>query len=227
MTPVLEGDFLPDPSVVNRRELLGYLGVRGEPDAQTKALTEDCLRELWEKLRPKHLLMEVPLRLVPPRTADLTALRLESASLYRHLRGCDRALLFAATLGDEADFLIRRYETAGISRAVVLQACAAATIEAYCDRLCAALREAYAARGDRLTPRFSPGYGDLALQEQIPLARVMRLEKTVGIRLTEALMMLPTKSVTAVIGIAPEADGRKEDDRKEDDRNQDDRKDIG
>jgi len=50
-----------------------------------------------------------------------------------------------------------------------------------------------------LTPRFSPGYGDLSLDHQKGLLKYVEADK-IGISLSETMVMLPEKSITAVIG---------------------------
>jgi len=68
----------------------------------------------------------------------------------------------------------------------------------------AELKEEAAAEGKFLRPRFSPGYGDLPLAIQPELFRVLEVQKNTGITLTESLLMMPTKSVTALIGVSTE-----------------------
>ena len=58
-----------------------------------------------------------------------------------------------------------------------------------------------AVKGNLLSPRYSPGYGDVPLSVQKDICRELDCAKTVGITLTESLLMIPEKSVTAVIGI--------------------------
>lgn len=94
-----------------------------------------------------------------------------------------------------------------MSRAVVLQACAAARIESYCNEINDKLKAEAAEEGLYLRPRFSPGYGDLPLSCQPDFCRVLEAEKTVGITLTESFLMMPSKSVTAVIGVSKIAAG--------------------
>ena len=48
--------------------------------------------------------------------------------------------------------------------------------------------------------RFSPGYGDLPLDIQGELLSALSAENLLGITLTEKKMMIPAKSVTAIIG---------------------------
>ena len=49
--------------------------------------------------------------------------------------------------------------------------------------------------------RFSPGYGDWALEEQKILFPVLDCAHAIGLTLTESCMMAPVKSVTAVMAI--------------------------
>ncbi|MFR2773439.1 MAG: vitamin B12 dependent-methionine synthase activation domain-containing protein [Clostridium sp.] len=113
-------------------------------------------------------------------------------------------ILFGATLGAGADFLLRRYGVLDMGRAVVMQAASAAMIESYCNLENRRLEEEYRKQGMALCPRFSPGYGDFPLSFQEKFAAALELEKTVGITLTEGFLMMPSKSVTAVIGVKEE-----------------------
>ena len=83
-----------------------------------------------------------------------------------------------------------------------------AAIENVCDNLCEDLAEALSPA--RLTPRFSPGYGDFPLSQQAALCAVLNAERRIGLTLTPGGLLLPQKSVTAVIGVsdAPAARGR-------------------
>ena len=50
-------------------------------------------------------------------------------------------------------------------------------------------------------PRFSAGYGDFSLEFQRNICDALDCQRKIGITLQESLIMLPTKSVTAIIGI--------------------------
>ena len=184
------------------RETYRYLGLGGhEPDAATRALAEDCLAELKGVITPRQISRTFPLALTGTR-CDLTCFAVESANLAKNLAGCERGRLFAATLGPGPDRLLRKYGHLSPARSVVLQAASAALIEAYCDELNETWRKEAKEEGFFLRPRFSPGYGDFPLESQRLICEVLRTGKTVGITLTDALLMMPSKSVTAVIGMA-------------------------
>ena len=188
-------------SEVNRREVYRYLGLgRHEPDERTALLVEESLVELENAAAPRFFSRSYPLSVLPDGKLDLTCFRVESRDLSRNLKDCQEVILLAATLGTCPDLMVRRYSRLEMSRAVVVQAAAAAMIEAWCDRKNGELKEEALRQGKYLRPRFSPGYGDFSLDCQKDIIRALEAEKTVGVTLTDSLLMTPSKSVTAVIG---------------------------
>lgn len=187
------------------RETLRYLGYGGkwekEADGAVRELIASCVKELKSAAEPVHLCREYPLILGKPGVIDCGCFQTESLHLYRNLQDCERVLLFAATLGVGADNLLRRYGRLQMSRAVVIQAAAAALLEEYCDEQCRRLRESCKMQGWYLRPRFSPGYGDFPLSCQPELLDALEAGKRIGIKLTDSFLMLPSKSVTAVMGL--------------------------
>ena len=188
---------------IDRREVLRYLGYGGqEADEAVGSMVEQCLGELMEASTPRHLAREFPLVLGKDYHIDGTCFHTRSRNLWGNLRDCGQVIVFAATLGCGADQLIQKYSRLQMSRAVVMQAAATAAIEEYCDQVCRDMRTGYEKRGLYLRPRFSPGYGDFPLDCQSSLLEALEAGKRMGIKLTESLLMMPSKSVTAVMGIS-------------------------
>ena len=189
---------------VDRREAYRYLGLRGAaPDAATARAVEEAIALLNGAVEPKQVSRRFPLTWLGGDSMDIEGLRLDSRALAKNLAGCREVFLMAATLGLGPDRLIARAQAEGaMSRAMALQAAAAAMIEAWCDDVNAELARQAKARGRSLRPRFSPGYGDFSLEAQPGIFRLLGAQRNIGITLTDSLLMLPTKSVTAVIGIA-------------------------
>ena len=192
---------------IDRREAYRYLGLRGAaPDAATERAVDEAARMLDAVVEPRQVSRRFPLRRLDGGALEVEGLRVESRALAKNLMGCDEVFLMAATLGMGPDRLIARAQAAGaMSRAVALQAVAAAMIEVWCDEVNATLARQARSRGQFLRPRFSPGYGDFSLEAQTGIFRLLGAQKNAGITLTDSLLMLPTKSVTAVIGICDEA----------------------
>ena len=125
--------------------------------------------------------------------------RTGSRSLARRLEGCGEILLFACTAGGEMERQIARAKVLSPARGLLMHAIGAQQVEGACDLLCRQLAEAFP--GWKLTERYSPGYGDLDLTIQREVFAALDCERTIGVTLTESLLMKPSKSVTAIIGM--------------------------
>jgi len=189
---------LPLPPV-DRREVVRYMGAR-ETSAELSALLDSCIEETNDCFSPRVCSMEIPICL-SENGVELPFGAVESRSLRRHLEGCDQAVLFAATVGIEIDRHIAKYSRLSPARALCLQALGTERVEALCDRFCEALASTCAARGLCVTSRFSPGYGDLPLLIQRDLFRLLDCPAKIGVTLNDSLLMSPTKSVTAMVGM--------------------------
>lgn len=135
-------------------------------------------------------------------------LELASRNLYRELASCPHAFLFCATLGAGVDALLRQTACMSAADLVMVQAVAAALIEAYCDECETRMAAEVAAAGETLRMRFSPGYGDLPLATQKPLLAALDAQRRAGITLSETFLMMPSKSVSAIIGAGPAGGAR-------------------
>lgn len=184
----------------NRTEILRYAGVRGEAP-ETLPLLEDCLTESDGKLSYRVCWSIFPLRQLAASHLDLGFVCVESANLTTHLAGCSQVLVFAATVGIELDRLITRYTHLSPAKALMFQAIGAERIESLCDVFCRDITADQAETGKTLTRRFSPGYGDLPLSLQRQIFCVLDCPRHLGLTLNESLLMTPSKSVTALMGI--------------------------
>lgn len=188
---------------VNRREILRYAGA-GKETPELCALLNEALAEAEPLLSGKVCWLEFPLAR-QENVLDLGFAKSESAALKRNLCGCDRIVVFAATVGLGLDRLIARYGRVSPAKALLLQAVGAERIEGLCNVFCELIcREAQSA-GQRTAPRFSPGYGDFPLQMQTDIFRVLDCSRKIGLTLNDSLLMSPSKSVTAIIGLGPHA----------------------
>lgn len=191
---------------ISEKEVLRYLGFRQHmPDENTLRFICAVESALQTEIRPKSIYGEFPLAFLSNREVKIGDKVFESEKLRRHLNGCERILVFAATLGAGADSLLRRYSATDRAKAAVAQAVLAAATESYCDEVCAEIAKKESKNGWYLRPRFSPGYGDMALTAQRDLFALLEITKRTGIVLTESCLMLPTKSVTAFIGLTRDA----------------------
>mgnify|MGYP003178062555 CR=1 FL=1 len=126
---------------LNEKEALRYLGFRGKPaDADTDEMIREIGGEMLRTLTPKCVYKRYDIKVLE-NAVELDGWRIESIKLSRHLRGCKAAYLFAATLGLQADMMIRRLSALNMARGTVAHSVANALIEDYCDEMQAQIAE--------------------------------------------------------------------------------------
>ena len=125
---------------------------------------------------------------------------LNGNDIKKHLSGCKKAVLLSATLGTGADKLIKQTSVYDMTESFITDCIASALIEQICDNAEEEIKEKFP---DMYTTwRYSPGYGDFPVTAQKDFLDVTNAQKRIGLYLSEGGMLMPTKSVTAVIGLS-------------------------
>lgn len=195
---------------IPRSEALRYLGmgksVTADPD--TLALLDSCAKTLARESVPRSICKEVSITATDSEVV-IEDTKISSTGLARNLKCCEKAVLLAVTIGPACDRLVKRAQVRSNLEGAIYQALGAAAVEDYIDQINEKIRTDYEQEGLYARPRFSPGYGDLNLEHQKDWFRILDITKNTGITLLDSLLMVPTKSVTAIIGLASEpADGQ-------------------
>jgi len=191
---------------VSKKEIYRYLGYyKVQPDETISSLIDKCLEDELNVAIPQGIYSIFPVS-INEKTCelDLGFARTTSKHLAKNLSGCSHIVLFAATIGPRVDVLIQRTSRFDQTKAIIYQSVGAALIESYCDYLNDYLKREFTEGGYKLRPRYSPGYGDLSILLQKDIFKSIRADKTIGLTLMDTCIMAPSKSVTAIIGIAPE-----------------------
>ena len=188
--------------MIDVNEALRYLGASGADDALRERM-QQVTRDAEARFRPRYIyrVSAVERRGEGEWLSDVQLL-LPGKSAGKMLAQCHRAVLLVCTLGSAFDSAMRMEQARDMSRAVMLDVCGSALVEAGCDQA----QEEIAARFPdmHLTDRFSPGYGDLPLEIQPVICRLTDAQRRLGVHVTPSLLMNPQKSVTAIIGLANE-----------------------
>lgn len=191
---MLDGVFVKtySPPPFRIREILRYAGCLGNTDERLNALLGECIAECEGVFSYRVCYLE--------RTIDESFFG-RGNTVKKRLNGCERAVVFAATVGLGIDRLIAKYGTVSTAKALLFQAIGAERIESLCNAFCADMASGYEERGLYALPRFSPGYGDFPLEKQREFFRVLDCPRKIGLSLNDSLLMSPTKSVTGVVGL--------------------------
>ncbi len=197
MYPVIKTNYTLPPICTS--EILRYSGCK-EPSVEVSELLQSCMEECEGIFKGNVCYTELSFK-IEGSIIDFGFFKVDSSDLKKNLSGCESVVVFGATVGMELDRLLRKYSAISPARAVILQAVGAERIEALCNAFCQDLMFEKAKIGYEIRPRFSAGYGDLSLNAQKDIFKLLDCSRKIGLTLNESLLMTPTKSVTAFVGI--------------------------
>ena len=122
-------------------------------------------------------------------------------SIEKHLSKCERVVCMAVTVGEAIEREVTsKFGGKEYVKAMLLDAAATTAVEQAADQMEQAIRREVEREGFSMRSRYSPGYGDWGLDQQKELFRLTGASE-IGMRLSTALMLMPRKSVTAIIGL--------------------------
>lgn len=192
--------------LIDNKEIFRYSGYRNNvPDENVIELIEQIKSDVLKNMSPKNIYKEVCFE-KQNNSVIIENKTFISERLVNHLKNSEKLIIFAATLGTESDRIIRKYSALSTAKSVLSQAVLTAAIESYCDEVCEQIAEKEKKNGFFLRPRFSPGYGDLRLEYQKEIFSILDITKRIGVSLTDNCLMIPSKSVTAFIGLTRDDD---------------------
>ena len=174
---------------INLKAWLEALGMKEIPDEKIMSEIRKVEQMIISAVSPKAIY-----RIMEP-----SELRLEGKSIKRHLSGCQKIVVMGATLGSGADHLIRRLQITDMTEAVIADCGASVLIEQVCDAFQKTINDAV---DGYTTSRFSPGYGDFPIEVQPDMIRYIDGQRKIGLNVTSNNLLVPRKSVTAVIGVS-------------------------
>ena len=173
-------------------KVMQYLRMGGaEPDAALAGRIAAMREAAAKEMHPRRVWLRMA---APQRWLD------ESRALSTRLSGCRDVYLACGTLGAAFDAFQRRVSVKSGADALIVQAVGAAAVEKVMDSIEDAIR-AELSTDETLVTRYSPGYADFPLSEQRTLLGLLDSPRAVGVSLTDDLLMVPSKSVSAVIGV--------------------------
>ncbi len=188
---------------IDAKETRRYAGLQKAQDFDEKLIEEACLearllavpRGIWQMYDYDAAAQTVLAD--PPFT-------MEGKLIAKHLAKAAKVIVLSASIGDAIEEHVTKYFSDGrYAYSVILDAAATAAVEQVADAMEKAIEPKVAKEGYTMRWRFSPGYGDWPLEQQPEMVRLAESEK-IGVRLSDASMLVPRKSITAIIGLVPQ-----------------------
>ncbi|GFH42104.1 vitamin B12 dependent methionine synthase activation domain protein [Lactococcus hodotermopsidis] len=189
---------------LEKSEVLRYLGYKRKQELtdDLSSLVDDLMLEVQEISNARYFYQAYDFTLDAENFAvhvTHTDLVLQSKTIFNQLKNAKKVVLLAATLGIEIERQIRLYELSEMTKAFILDSACVDYIEKVCDLAEVDMNTKFS--NYTLNRRFSPGYGDLSLDIQPQFLKTLAADKQLGLTLTETNLMVPRKSVTAIIGL--------------------------
>ncbi len=200
-TAILEGLSVS----IDRRKVLKRLGYgSGSPPLSPpmEKILDEEIENASLKIDSRGMYLNLPLNSISGENVKMcdSAISFKSSYLSRHLMGCFRVTLFACTIGSGLEERIRWYfsKKEG-TKGFILDGIGSVAVEGLAEKINLAITEKAEEEGYSTVSRFSPGYGDWRLSDQKIIFGLLRPEQ-IGIDLNERYLMIPEKSITAVVG---------------------------
>ena len=191
---------------INSSEVLRYLGYNGQRldeeiinnVKKSKKLVKDIidLRYIVKRYEIEQIKEGIILK--------GTNFMLKGEDIKKHLKSCNECIFMAVTLGNEFERILRLYERKSLLESIIMDSCGTTAIEEACDLLESNIKERVRKENLFITSRYSPGYGDLSIEIQYDFISLLNCQKEIGLTCSEDNILIPRKSVTAIIGISEE-----------------------
>ena len=178
---------------IDEKELKRRLSVSGDFDV---SVYEKAVRDVLAESTPKACFVKVPV-VADGDEISFPFVSFHSKDLSKNLSGCKEAFIFAVTLGHGVERLLSKVSRLSSADFFIYDAAGSALAESVCD-----VAEDMIKGDLSCKPRFSPGYGDLPLSVQRDVLSVLNAEKLLGITLTDTNLMIPQKSITAILAVS-------------------------
>ena len=193
-------------------EVMSVLGYKKDQyDQLTLGRAEEMLKMVEQTIKPRWDFQSFAIKNWSKDQVQLVGLpfTLDGKSIATHLSFSSHVYLLAVTLGVESERMLLRTQTVSMADSMILDSCLSTYVEEAADRCEEEIRKQLS-DAEELTFRFSPGYGDLPLGVHQDMIRNLRWDRTLGITVTSSMMMVPSKSVIAIIGVEEKRDENKQ-----------------
>ena len=185
---------------IDAAEVRRYAGLRKAQNFDEKNISEACeealifleTRGIWKiydyDCENKIVLSEPNFKIV-------------GDSIVKHLNGCEKVVCMAVTVGEKIEQEVtKKFQDGEYVSSVLMDAAATAAVEQAADSMEKTIALKTSKESYKMRWRYSPGYGDWDLNQQKKFFEIIGAEE-IGMSLSAAMMLIPRKSVTAIIGL--------------------------
>ena len=190
---------------IPKKEVLRYLGHKNqEINGNIDRLIDETIEEAKELIAPKKDVARYRITIKDTGVyLDNTNLVLTGEDIKNHLKYSKDIYIMAVTLGSVIEKKIAYYEKIDLTKAIILDSCATTAVEEFCGYIEEDIKKIAENENMGITFRYSPGYGDLPIDIQKDFLDTLNATKVIGLTVSRHNLLMPRKSVTAIIGLIP------------------------
>ncbi|MFO7890632.1 MAG: vitamin B12 dependent-methionine synthase activation domain-containing protein [bacterium] len=197
---------LPDITIPRKAVLrrIGYPGDTKKLGKQIETIFNELIKETNKLINPagSFIVFKINQNSGKRIIFDNSDFIINSPQVGKMLIDSDYVVVFIVTIGPELEEKVSVFlKNNEMTKAFIMDAMGSETADTVADKLHYNLIASKAASDSfKVTPRFSPGYGDWDIKVQSKIADLCR-SKIIGVKVNEYSMMIPKKSVSAVFGL--------------------------
>lgn len=192
--------YNPALKPLNMSEIKRYSGLDRYTDFPAHLLDQACT-ESYILAQPQASWQTYDYDVTTATIMGLEPLTLQAPKIINYLAGAVQVVVLALTIGPKLETQVSEYFANGeYTSGLLLDAAGTAAVEVAADQVCEFIKGQAAQQGYLSLPRFSPGYGNWDITVQ-PLILKLANAHEINLIATDSCMLLPRKSITAVIGL--------------------------
>ncbi len=193
MNEIIYGKISVDDIAINSYERAKRLQISNN---FTMSEIDACFDRLRTVVDCKYSAVKVPVEIFDDNTIDCGFGKLKSSNLVKNLKDSREVFVFGVTLGIGVDRLLAKLQPISAAEYFITDALSSAVAEGAMDKAESIVK------GDAATrPRFSPGFGDFLIENQVKILELINAQRLLGITINKSFLMSPKKSVTAIMGV--------------------------
>ena len=174
---------------IDKNEVLRYLEYNGQYiDEKLDHIIDECIKITKQKINPRYTLGVYSI--LKEKIDDSYQIKfkdsnisIKSKDLYKLLDGCSQCILLSTTLGIDIEKQIKINSYSNLTKSIIIDACATTAIEEFCDILQSHIEDELRKEGKYII-------------------NLLNTSNKIGLTITKDKIMIPRKSVVAIIGIS-------------------------
>lgn len=187
---------------IDEKETRRYAGLAGHGSFPADLLEKACM-DAQLLAKPRGIWQIYPYDSELGQILSTPPLPLQGQKILHHLADSVQVAILAVTIGEAIEQRITRLFADGeYSAGFLLDAAGTTAVEMAADQVTQVIVRNAVRLGYTTTWRFSPGYGDWDITVQ-PYMLALAQAQHIGLKATESCMLIPRKSITAILGFIP------------------------